>query len=119
LHQQGHEIGNHSFSHAYDLSRKHTDAIEADIVNGMDAISKITGAKPAGFRAPGYTINDRVYLLLAKHGVLYDSSVFPCPWYYAAKAAALGWYWLSPPGQPQHLGHTLDADRTCKPLSCG
>lgn len=93
LHQQGHEIGNHSFSHAYDLSRKHNDAIEADIVNGMDAISKITGAKPAGFRAPGYTINDRVYLLLAKHGVLYDSSVFPCPWYYAAKAAALGWYW--------------------------
>ena len=45
--------------------------------------------RPAGFRAPGYTITDAVFAELAALGVGYDSSVFPCPAYYAAKATAL------------------------------
>jgi len=44
---------------------------------------------PAGFRAPGYTITDEVFEVLHELGVSYDSSVFPCPSYWAAKAAAI------------------------------
>ncbi len=45
--------------------------------------------RPKGFRAPGYTITDQVFDLLAESGYAYDSSVFPCPMYFAAKTAAI------------------------------
>ncbi len=89
LHAAGHEIGNHSLSHRYDLTRLGRDAIRAEIEGGADAIERACGERPAGFRAPGYTITDEVFDVLAELGVRYDSSVFPCPAYYGAKAAAI------------------------------
>ena len=47
------------------------------------------GRDPSGFRAPGYTVTDALFSALDVAGVEYDSSVFPCPSYYAAKVAAL------------------------------
>jgi hypothetical protein len=49
----------------------------------------VTGEAPVGFRAPGYTITDEVFSVLGELGVSYDSSVFPCPAYWAAKTAAI------------------------------
>src|SRR5439155_22329553 len=43
---------------------------------------------------PGYTITDEVFDVLAELGALWDSSVFPCPAYFSAKAVALGWIGL-------------------------
>ena len=57
---------------------------------GARAIERATGMAPRGFRAPGYTITDEVFSVLAELGVAYDSSVFPCPPYWVAKAAAIG-----------------------------
>jgi len=51
---------------------------------------RATGERPVGFRAPGYTITDAVFDVLRDVGVRYDSSVFPCPAYWAAKTAAIG-----------------------------
>ena len=65
-------------------------AIAAEIEGGAQAIERATGRRPVGFRAPGYTITDEVFSVLAEQGVRYDSSVFPCPAYWAAKAAAIG-----------------------------
>ncbi len=90
LRAQGHEIGNHSRSHLYDLTRRDAATIRDEIAGGIAAIERATGEAPVGFRAPGYTITDEVFDALAELGVAYDSSVFPCPAYYAAKAAALG-----------------------------
>jgi peptidoglycan-N-acetylglucosamine deacetylase len=59
------------------------------IEDGARAIEGVTGVRPRGFRAPGYTITDEVFDVLVDLGVTYDSSVFPCPPYWAAKAAAL------------------------------
>ena len=53
-------------------------------------ITRATGEAPVGFRAPGYTITDEVFSVLAELGVAYDSSVFPSPAYWAAKTAAIG-----------------------------
>ncbi len=86
----GHEIGNHSLSHRYDLTRLDRATIRREIEGGADAIERACGARPAGFRAPGYTITDTVFEVLDELGTAYDSSVFPCPGYYGAKAAVIG-----------------------------
>jgi peptidoglycan-N-acetylglucosamine deacetylase len=86
----GFEIANHSLDHRYDLVRLGRDEIRRQIAGGARAIEQATGEAPVGFRAPGYTITDEVFGVLAELGVAYDSSVFPCPVYWAAKAAAIG-----------------------------
>lgn len=89
LHRAGHEIGNHSLSHRYDLTRLDREEIRREIEGGADAIERACGERPSGFRAPGYTITDTVFEVLSELGVRYDSSVFPCPTYYGAKAVAI------------------------------
>jgi peptidoglycan/xylan/chitin deacetylase (PgdA/CDA1 family) len=86
----GFEIANHSLDHRYDLVRLGRDAIRSQVVEGASAIERATGVAPVGFRAPGYTVNDELVSILEELGVTYDSSVFPCPAYFAAKAAAMG-----------------------------
>lgn len=86
----GHEIANHSLDHLYDLTRKDRVTVLEQIEGGARAIEKATGQRPVGFRAPGYTITDDVFDVLAELGVAYDSSVFPCPPYFALKTAAIG-----------------------------
>jgi hypothetical protein len=85
----GHEVGNHSLSHHYDLTRRSRAEMAREVSEGARAIERATGERPAGFRAPGYTMTDELFDVLASAGVRYDSSVFPCPPYYAAKGAAL------------------------------
>jgi peptidoglycan/xylan/chitin deacetylase (PgdA/CDA1 family) len=89
LHQRGHEIANHSHHHLYDLTRRDPARIRTEICGGSRAIRRATGARPVGFRAPGYTVTDTLLSLLRDEGYLYDSSVFPCPPYYSAKLLAL------------------------------
>jgi hypothetical protein len=85
----GFEIANHTLDHRYDLTRLSRDDMRHQIVGGADAIEQATGERPVGFRAPGYTITDAVFDVLQREGVIYDSSVFPCPAYFAAKTAAI------------------------------
>jgi peptidoglycan/xylan/chitin deacetylase (PgdA/CDA1 family) len=87
---RGFEIGNHSLDHRYDLVRLGRDAVASQVGEGARAIERVTGVRPVGFRAPGYTITDEVFDVLGELGVAYDSSVFPCPAYWAAKAVAIG-----------------------------
>lgn len=91
-HDRGHEIANHTLDHRYDLVRLGREAIARQIEGGIEAVRNATGEAPVGFRAPGYTITDEVFDLLQEMGVKYDSSVFPCPAYYALKATAIGVY---------------------------
>ncbi len=90
----GHEIANHSLNHYYDLTRRDRGTQQREVRGGADAIESAIGTRPVGFRAPGYTITDQLFEVLASEGVRYDSSVFPCPPYYFAKAAAIGMYKL-------------------------
>ncbi len=88
--ERGFEIANHSLDHRYDLVRMGRDGIRRQIDGGAEAIERAVGERPVGFRAPGYTITDEVFDVLAELGVTYDSSVFPCPPYWMAKATAIG-----------------------------
>lgn len=87
--ERGHELANHSLSHHYDLTRRDRTEIAREVAGGIDALVRATGVAPTGFRAPGYLVTDELVSVLAALGVGYDSSVFPCPAYYAAKAAKL------------------------------
>ena len=89
LHGRGHEVGNHTHNHRYDFTRLSRADARHEIEQGARAIEAAGAARPVGFRAPGYTVTDEVFELLAELGYEYDSSVFPCPAYYAAKASAL------------------------------
>jgi peptidoglycan/xylan/chitin deacetylase (PgdA/CDA1 family) len=89
LAEAGHELGNHTFGHRYDLTRLDGATMRNEIEFAQDEIEGATGRRPVGFRAPGYTVTDELLGLVEHAGFLYDSSVFPCPLYWAAKGAAI------------------------------
>lgn len=89
LSSAGFEIANHSLDHRYDLVRLGRAEMHRQVLEGARAIERATGSRPVGFRAPGYTVTDELFGVLAELGVEYDSSVFPCPAYLAAKVTKL------------------------------
>jgi peptidoglycan/xylan/chitin deacetylase (PgdA/CDA1 family) len=86
----GHEIGNHTRSHPYDLTRLSPEAQRAEIAGGAAAIEAALGVRPVGFRAPGYTLSSEVLNAAHESGHVYDSSAYPAAPYYLAKAGILG-----------------------------
>jgi hypothetical protein len=85
----GDELGNHSYSHPYELARLSAAEALAEI-DGCDRVLRaITAQAPRGFRAPGYDLSRAMLDCLARRGYRYDSSLFPAPGYYAAKAAVM------------------------------
>lgn len=89
LSRAGDELGCHSYSHLYDLTRRSFAEMRSEVERGVTAIERASGAKVTGFRAPGYVVTDTLLDLLRESGLAYDSSVFPCPSYYALKAATI------------------------------
>jgi hypothetical protein len=86
----GHEIASHSYSHPYDLARLPRARIAEEIERAHVVLGELTGEPVRGFRAPGYEISAEVLEELMRLGYQYDSSIFPAPAYYAAKAAVMG-----------------------------
>ncbi len=79
LHENGHEIGSHTYSHTtlYKLGRQN---FEEEINLSTAIIKSITGEQPLGFRAPSFSLNQSTIWameVIEKHGYLYDSSIFP------------------------------------------
>ena len=86
----GHELGNHSHTHPYELARLPRERIDEEVGKAHDVIAAIAGTPPVGFRAPGYDMSSRVLDVLTARGYRYDSSIFPSWPYYLAKAGVLG-----------------------------
>src|ERR1700690_2792515 len=82
--EDGHEIGNHSLDHRYDLTRLSEPEQTKQVLGAQDCLEQAFGIRPSGFRAPGYTVTDCLLDIVEQAGFAYDSSVFPCPGYYAA-----------------------------------
>jgi hypothetical protein len=85
----GDELGNHTEHHHYDLTHRSSAEQLAEVTRTHLRLCDITGDKRFGFRAPGYRITRELVEILDRNGALYDSSLFPCPSYYAAKALVL------------------------------
>jgi hypothetical protein len=112
---EGHEIGNHSFSHRYDLFRQDAGAIEEEIGKGAAAVEDHLGVRPNGFRAPGYMLGTRVLPSLVKLGARYDSSVLPSPLYQGAKTVAIGWLRLRGRVSGSRIGDIREATGPRRP----
>lgn len=91
--ERGHELANHSYSHLYRLTRLSASEISKEISRGTEAIESLLpkGKRVVGFRCPGYNITPDVLKSLREQGYRYDSSIFPCPPYYMAKATIISW----------------------------
>ena len=73
----GHEIANHSMTHAQGFRLLPPDAMEAEVAGMEDACLRVTGRRPIGFRSPGWNVGDGAVEILKRRGYVYDSSVFP------------------------------------------
>jgi hypothetical protein len=93
--RRGHLVENHSQGHRYDLTALSPDDIDGEVARAQERIASLTGRRPRGFRAPGYAVSDVLFDALERHGLAFDSSVFPSAPYYLAKAAARSWIGLS------------------------
>lgn len=79
LHEAGHEIGSHSYSHRT-LHKLGKDQFEDELKKSTDILRSIIHEQPIGFRAPSFSIDQStcwVFGLLKKYGYKYDSSIFP------------------------------------------
>lgn len=85
----GDELGNHSYSHPYALARLPRSEQRAELARCDAVLRELSGAPLVGFRSPGYDLSPALASLLVELGYRYDSSIFPAPPYYLAKAAVL------------------------------
>lgn len=74
VHAAGHEIGNHGWTHRVP-STLGREGEEEELVRGNDAIQKLTGKNPVGYRSPAWDLSPHSVELLLKHGFVYDSSM--------------------------------------------
>ncbi len=67
---EGHEIGNHSFSHEPWMHLYDREKIEDEIRKAEEHIERVTGQRPVGFRGPGYSFSDATLAVLQTTRVL-------------------------------------------------
>ena len=92
----GHEIANHSFRHEPWLHLYSKEELTEEFQKTEDALEKITGQLPKGFRGPGYSLSQAVLEVLAERNYEYDCSTLPT--YIAPIARA--YFFLKSPGMP-------------------
>lgn len=69
----GHEIGHHGYLH----EAPHVLSPEEErtmIERGLEALERITGQRPRGYRSPSWELSKSTYSLLAEYGFDYDAS---------------------------------------------
>jgi hypothetical protein len=75
--RDGHDVGNHSFSHEPWFHTYQPEQVEREIRLSEEAIERATGVRPRGYRAPGFSLTPETLRVLAKRGYSYDCSTFP------------------------------------------
>ena len=83
----GHEIGHHGYLHE-PLFRATAEEEEGYLLRGLDALDRVAGVRPVGFRAPWWEATYRTPALLARHGFRYDSSLMDADRPYRLATAA-------------------------------
>jgi peptidoglycan/xylan/chitin deacetylase (PgdA/CDA1 family) len=74
IHMAGHEIGHHGYHHK-NPARLSVSEEKEELEHGSEAIARITGSTPAGYRAPAADMSPNTYSLLIEHGMLYNSTM--------------------------------------------
>jgi peptidoglycan/xylan/chitin deacetylase (PgdA/CDA1 family) len=72
--EDGHEVAHHGYLH--ESMAGLSESAEAEILDrGIEALQKVTGVTPVGYRAPMWELNYQSPGLLAQRDFLYDSSL--------------------------------------------
>lgn len=69
----GHEIGHHGFVHE-PLSLLAPAREREILLRGLDALDRVLGVRPLGYRAPNVDVSVNTVDILLEHGFLYDAS---------------------------------------------
>jgi peptidoglycan-N-acetylglucosamine deacetylase len=69
----GHEIGHHGYYHEAP-SQLNEMQERVMIERGLDALERLTGQLPRGYRSPSWELSDQTFSLLAEYGFVYDAS---------------------------------------------
>jgi polysaccharide deacetylase family protein (PEP-CTERM system associated) len=70
---RGHEVASHGYNHQR-CNRLSGPNLRSDLTGSKHLLEDITGAKVTGFRAPNFSVDDRVLSILQESGYGYDSS---------------------------------------------
>jgi polysaccharide deacetylase family protein (PEP-CTERM system associated) len=76
---RGHHIGTHGYSHRQ-VYKINPDEFDEEIKRAVGLVSDLTGQQIYGFRAPIFSIIEQSLWaldILLKHGLRYDSSIYP------------------------------------------
>jgi peptidoglycan/xylan/chitin deacetylase (PgdA/CDA1 family) len=65
---EGHEVGNHTYSHPNNLPKENWDEVRLEIENCSTAIERVTGVRPKFFRPPRGFLNYKVLTLAQLEG---------------------------------------------------
>jgi peptidoglycan/xylan/chitin deacetylase (PgdA/CDA1 family) len=71
--ERGHEIVHHGWVHENPADFDEQGE-RANLDKGLEALHKVTGQRPQGYRSPAWDFSDRTVDLLLEYGFLYDSS---------------------------------------------
>jgi peptidoglycan/xylan/chitin deacetylase (PgdA/CDA1 family) len=74
VHAEGHEIAHHGYLHEPPATLSRDDE-ERVLVRGLEAIARVTGGAPRGYRSPAWDLSPHTIPLLLSHGFVYDSSM--------------------------------------------
>jgi peptidoglycan/xylan/chitin deacetylase (PgdA/CDA1 family) len=78
--RRGHEIGHHGYLHESPTEYLGDPGGErAMYEKGTEALERVAGVRPAGYRSPGWDLTENSIRLLAELGFRYDSSQYDSP----------------------------------------
>ena len=72
--EAGHEIGNHGWTHRIPATLSREEE-KQEYIRGSEAIKKLTGAYPRGYRSPAWDLSPHSIELMLELGFVYDSSL--------------------------------------------
>ncbi len=70
----GHELGHHGYLHKQPNMQSRDEEAES-LGRGIEALTRLSGHRPVGYRAPAYAFSRHTLELLQVNGFLYDSSL--------------------------------------------
>ena len=71
----GHEIGHHGYLHEDPLGLGSREREREVLLRGLDALDRVAGVRPVGYRSPAWDNSPHTIELLLEHGFRYDSSL--------------------------------------------
>lgn len=69
----GHEVAHHGYTHVAP-DPADPDLVESEIMRGIEALERITGMRPRGYRAPDGVSCEQSLRLLTEQGLIYSST---------------------------------------------